>query len=60
LANKVIVLVSAHLNALVFFVGFACLGYGVARWSLPAACVALGAVLMTVAVWPYLGKRKPQ
>lgn len=58
--TKVIALVGAHLNALVFFVGFACLGYGVARWSPAAAYVALGAVLMTVAVWPYLQrKRKP-
>lgn len=58
--TKVIAALRAQLNALVFFAGFACLGYGVARWSPPAAYVALGVVLMIVAVWPYLQRtRKP-
>jgi hypothetical protein len=50
--------VLAHLNAIVFSVGCALVGYGVSRWSAPAACVLLGSVLMLAAAWPYLWPRK--
>lgn len=43
-----------HANVLTFLVGAALVFYGMARWSLAAACVLLGSILMTVAAWPYL------
>ena len=49
---------AANLNAVAFFAGFGLFGYGVARWSPPAAFVTLGLTLMLIAAWPYL--RRPR
>lgn len=43
-----------HLNAIAFFAGFALVGYGISRWSLPAAFVTCGFSLMMLAAWPYI------
>jgi hypothetical protein len=50
-----VALLLAHLNAIVFSAGGALVGYGMSRWSAPAACVLLGSILMLAAAWPYLG-----
>lgn len=52
--------VLANLNALVYLCGFALLCLGVAGWSVPAAQVVAGVLLMCMAAWPYLRPaRKP-
>ena len=43
-----------NLNALVYVLGFALLCLGVAGWSVPAAEVTAGLLLMVMAVWPYV------
>ena len=49
-----------NLNALVYMLGFTLLCLGVAGWSVPAAEVTAGLLLMVMAVWPYVRPtRKP-
>ena len=58
--GRIRTVLAANLNAVAFFSGFTLFGYGIALWSAPAACIALGVTLMTVAAWPYLRRpRKP-
>ncbi len=42
----------AHLNAIAFSAGFLLLAYGLSRWSVPAAFVTCGLILMFLAAWP--------
>lgn len=44
--------VLTHLNAIAFAVGFALLAGGVSCWSVPAALVISGLILMFVSAWP--------
>jgi len=43
-----------HANSIVFVIGLTAVMCGIARWSLGAAAIVGGAVLMVVAAWPYL------
>ena len=56
--RKIGLVLLAHLNAVAFFSGFAVATYGVSRWSVPAALVAAGLVLMLIAAWPFLQQRR--
>ncbi len=41
-------------SAAVFLVGLGAFVTGLAQWSGPLAAMACGAILMTVAAWPFL------
>ena len=43
-----------NLNAIVYIAGFGLLCLGVSGWSVPAAQVVAGILLMGIASWPYL------
>ncbi len=51
---------AANPYATVFLVGFTAFVSGVAQWSGPVAAIAGGALLMFVAVWPFLNAPKGQ
>lgn len=48
----------ANPNATVFVLGLSVVCASVAQWSGPMAGVLAGSVLMLVAVWPYLWRRR--
>jgi hypothetical protein len=39
--------------------GFVCVAYGLSLWSVPAAWVTSGALLIAVAIMPHLRRGKP-
>lgn len=43
---------------LLALLGFVCVTYGVSRWSVPAAWVVSGCLLMAVAIVPHLRRSK--
>ncbi len=43
-----------NVNALLFLLGFAVLYVGVSGWSVPAARVIAGLLIILLALWPYL------
>ncbi len=51
---------AANPYATVFLVGFTAFVAGVAQWSGPLAATVGGALLMLVAVWPFLNAPKGQ
>jgi hypothetical protein len=44
---------------MVALLGFVCVAYGLSLWSVPAAWVTSGVLLMAVAVVPHLRRGKP-
>lgn len=46
-----------NLHTLLYLSGLALVCDGVAGWSVPAAEIVAGVVLMAMAVWPYLHAR---
>ena len=52
--RALVAVLAQNLNALVYALGFALLCLGVAGWSVPAAQVVAGLLLMVMAVWPYV------
>jgi small neutral amino acid transporter SnatA (MarC family) len=47
----------ANVRILIFAVGFGLFYAGVAGFSTPAANVTAGALVMTIAVWPYVSRK---
>ena len=52
--RALLAVLAQNLNALVCALGFALLCLGVAGWSVPAAQVVAGLLLMVMAAWPYV------
>lgn len=55
---RIIAALAANPNATVFLVGLTVLCASVSRWSRPLAGTILGAVLMLVAVWPFMTTKR--
>ena len=47
----------AQINALLFSAGLVAVYVGVSTWSVGAAKVVLGLVLMAISAWPYVAAR---
>jgi hypothetical protein len=51
--------VAGNIDGLLACSGFVCVAYGLALWSVSAAWVVSGCLLMAVAIVPHLRKGKP-
>ena len=51
--------VGQNVDGLLACVGFVCVAYGLAQWSVPAAWVVSGCLLIAVAIAPHLRKGTP-
>jgi hypothetical protein len=51
--------VTRYIDDAVALTGFVCVTYGLSLWSVPAAWITSGAMLIAVAVVPHLRRGKP-
>lgn len=56
--TRALAMLRSNANTTVFVMGLAVLCASVSRWSAPLAGTILGAVLMLIAVWPFLTMKR--